>query len=83
MATHKLRSGAPLITFLCQRGDHGTPCDEFTASVDNDVVCHCNCHPQCQRPACLAPRVQRRVSGRNCPVHFVRLPLSGVCDQCD
>lgn len=84
MAVHKLRNGTPMVTFLCESGQHGAPCDAFTESTNDYVVCHCPvCHPPCQRPACnTAKRVNRRATTK-CPRCSVVLPLSGQCDDCD
>jgi len=84
MAAHKKRSGAPMVSYSCKIGEHGAACDRFVAEMGDVIVCHCTepgCHAPCERPACLAPRVQRRAPRRDCPTCFVRLPLSGECDD--
>lgn len=82
MAAHKKRNGTLMVSYSCKQGEHGAACDQFVAEMGGVIVCHCTeCHPPCQRPACSAPRAQRRQPRRSCPTCFVRLPLSGVCDD--
>jgi hypothetical protein len=80
MAAHKKRNGSLIVSWSCKQGEHGKACDEFLREADNVIVCHCDCHPACQRPECLRPRVQRRRVRDICPECYTQRSLSGSCD---
>jgi len=63
MAAHQTRAQVFITSYACKTGQHGAACTAWLDTLaevagEHGIICHCPCHPPCQRPACVATRAK-------------------------